>query len=114
MFSSNLYRRSYKKLLEPLDQTVTIMINNGVGFDSYPCKAYVSKYREQDLVAGGSIETGDLRLIMMAECVPATVSRMDKGDRIEIDGRVYAVIHFDDYTRRMGEDIIAYEIAVRG
>ena len=114
MFNYLQYRRMYKKLLQPLDQDIIVMINNGTGFDEYHCRAHVARYREQELVAGGPIELGDLRVIMMAECVPSTVSRMDKGDRVSIDGRAYSVIHFDDYTRKMGPETIAYELAVRG
>ncbi len=113
MFNAARYRKTYERILGPLAQDVTLKKNNGTGFTSYSgVEAHVSKYRENDLIADGSIELGDLRLIVMAENLPVT--SMDKGDRVEIDGRNYAVIHWDNYTRKMGSELVAVEVGVRG
>ena len=114
MFSSASYDSMYKRFLGPLAQDIVIMVNNGTDYDSYSTTAHVSRYSESDLVQGGPIEIGDLRVIVLAENMPTSVTRLDKGDRVEIDGRPYAVVHFDDYTRKMGSDQVAYQLSVRG
>ena len=114
MFNADQYRNMYDRFLGPLSQSVTLKVNNGTGFDSYTCTAHVSKSNERDLVAGGSIELGDLRLIILNGDLPAGMRDLEKKDRIEIDDRVYAVTHWDNYTRKIGENAVAIEVAVRG
>ena len=114
MFSSNQYKEMYEKFMGPLAQAVTLRLNNGTGFTSYPSKAHVSRYNEQDLVQGGPIELGDMKLIILAEDIPVGVTRMDKGDRVGIDGRDYGVIHWDNNTRSVGAEVIAVNVTVRG
>lgn len=104
----------YARMLGPLAQSVTLKTNSGTGFTTHPATtAYVSRYRENELISGGSIQLGDLKVIILAENLSG-IETMDQGDRIEIDGRNYGVIHWDDYTRRMGSDLVAVEVAVRG
>lgn len=113
MFSSLQYESMYRRFMGPNAQPVTLMQNNGTGWDSYPgVMAHVSNYRESDLVPGGSIQLGDLRLIILSDNLP--VEKMGLSDRIEIDGRAYGVIHWDDDTRAVGDTTIAIEAAVRG
>lgn len=114
-FSATAYQRVYRRFLGDLAKPVVLKINNGTGFKNYrDVLAYVSRYRETDLVQGGSIEIGDLKLIIPTEYLPDAVTVMSRKDRIEIDGRVYSVVHWDAETRAMGDDSIAIEITVRG
>jgi hypothetical protein len=114
-FSATQYESMYKRMMLNLGKPVTLRYNNGTGWDDYPgITAYVTRYREDDIVQGGSIEVGDLRLIVVEDYMPAGLRDMERKDRIDIDGRNYSVVHFDKETRAMGPDIVAIEIAVRG
>jgi len=114
-FAASQYETIYKKFMGNLAKPVTLRYNNGVGYDDYPgVNAFVSKYKEADLVQGGSIEIGDLKLIITTDYMPTGLRNMERKDRIDIDGRDYAVIHYDTETRAMGPDSVAIEITVRG
>jgi len=114
-FASSQYVGMYKRFLGPMAQPVILQINNGAGFDSSPAiQAYVTNYRESDLVQGGSIQIGDLKVIIVEDYLPAGVTTMGRSDRIQIDGRNYSVIHWDAQTRAMGADVVAIEVTVRG
>jgi hypothetical protein len=113
-FSSAAYKRMYQRMSN-LYKPVILRINDGTGFRSYPdVSAYVSKYREADLVPGGSIEIGDLKVIIPTENLPGEVEVMGRKDRIDIAGRNYSVIHWDEETRSMGDSSVAIEVTVRG
>ena len=115
MFNAADYRRAYKRQLGPLAQAVTLMINNGTGWTSYPgVMAHVSNWQERDLIAGGTVKTGDLRLIILAESLPDGVERLEQKDRIQIGSRAYSVINWDGFTRSIGDATIAVEVTVRG
>ena len=114
MFNANQYKEMYEKFMGPLAQAVILRLNNGTGFTSYPSKAHVSNYNEKDLIPNGPIELGDLRLVILAEDIPTGVVRMDKGDRVSIEGREYGVIHWDSNTRSVGGELVAVNVTVRG
>ena len=115
MFNSAAYRSMYDRFMGPLAKPVTLMVNNGTGFDSYAgVQAHVSKYRETDLVTDGPIKIGDLRLIIPSDGIPVGITKMEQKDRIDIDGRAYSVVMWDSETRAMGADGVAVEVAVRG
>jgi hypothetical protein len=114
-FAASIYQRMYRRMLGNLAKPVTLKINNGTSFKSYrDVLAYVSKYRESDLVQGGSIEIGDLKVIIPTEYLPNAVTVMGRKDRISIDDRNYSVIHWDDESRAMGDTSVAIEVTVRG
>ena len=114
-FSAARYSDMYKRFMGPLAKPVTLRYNNGTGFTSYyGVQAYVSRYRETDLVQGGSIEIGDLKVIIPDEYMPSGARDMERKDRIDIDGRNYSVVHYDTETRSMGDGVVAIEITVRG
>lgn len=115
MFRSSRYKSLYKRYLGPLSQPVTLMVNNGKGYDEYcGVHAHVSNWRESELIADGTIKIGDLRLIILAESIPCEIDRMQLKDRIKIGDRAYAVIHWDSNTRSIGADTVAIECTVRG
>jgi hypothetical protein len=114
-FSSAAYQNMYKRFLGDLAKPVVLKINNGVDFDDYPgVLAYVSRYREADLVQGGSIVIGDLKLIIPTEYLPVGVDVMGRKDRIDIEDRNYSVIHWDAESRAMGDTSVAIEVSIRG
>lgn len=114
MFSATQYSSIYKKFMGNLAKSVTLRYNTGTGWNDYVVRAYVTKYRETDIVQGGSIEIGDLKLIITEDYMPAGLRNMERKDRIDIDGRNYAVVHYDTETRAMGDTVVAIEITVRG
>ena len=114
-FAASAYESMYKRFMGNLAKPVTLRINNGTTYDDTAgVLAYVSRYRESDLVQGGSIEIGDLKLIITEDYIPVGITTMGRKDRIEIDGRNYSVIHWDAETRAMGDTIVAIEVTIRG
>ena len=114
MFSFLTFKDIYSRFLGPLARPVTLLVNNGTTFDPYSSKAHVTKYNESDLVAGGSIELGDLKLIILGDDMPDGVTSLGLKDRIAIEDRQYAIIHWDQYTRTIGDNDIAIEATIRG
>jgi hypothetical protein len=115
MFSSTIQKLIHGRIVGQLSQRVAFAVNNGTGFTEYPAvEAFVSRYRESDLIPSGTLQMGDLRVILMPDDLPGAISKLGLDDRIIIDNRYYSIVHFDDYTRRMGEDPVAIEIGCRG
>ena len=115
MFNATEYKSLYARFMGPLAQNVILLVNNGSGFDSYPgVSAHVSKYKATDLVPGGSIQLGDVRLIILQDDIPVGIDKLEVKDRIEVNGRPLAVINWDANTRSVGDQTIAIEVAVRG
>jgi hypothetical protein len=115
MFNANNYKGMYSRILGPLAQPVTLMVNNGTGYDSYEnVSAHISKWKENELVKDGSIELGDLKLIILADDLPSAIGHMSIKDRIKIDGNIYAVIHWDVFSRSVGAESVAVQATVRG
>ena len=114
MYSVAQYRGLYRRHLGPLAQSVTLMVNNGTDFDHYPVTAHVSNWVEGDLVPGATVETADLRLIIPAEDIPSGLRDLEQRDRVDIDGRQYAVMQWDTHTRSIGGTLMAVEARVRG
>jgi hypothetical protein len=109
------YKQLYEKFMGPLSQEVFLATNTGTEFTvSAATKAYVSKYTESDLISGGSIQLGDLKIIIQQEDLPSTITSMGLDDRIIVDNRYYAVKHWDDYSRKIGDQPLAIEVSVRG
>nr|MDJ0792263.1 Ig domain-containing protein [Acidimicrobiia bacterium] len=114
-FRARDYRDVYARFLGPLAQDITILLNNGTGFTAIPgARAHVSRWRESDLVQGGPVEVGDLKLIILEESLPDGLRSLEQKDRIEISGRAYGVILWDEHTRSIGDQTMAIEVTVRG
>jgi hypothetical protein len=115
MFNAVDYKAMYNRFLGPLAQPVSLLVNNGTGFDRYDdIMAHVSNWRESDLIADGSIRLGDLRLIILAADLPDGIGRLAQGDRVEIDSRAYGILNWDLNTRSIGGELIAVEASIRG
>jgi hypothetical protein len=115
VFSPATYKGIYNRILGPLSQDVSLLVNNGTGFDRYDnVSAHVSNWRESDLVLDGAIRLGDLRVIILGADIPPGIGRLAQGDRIEIDGRAYGVISWDENTRSIGDELVSVEATIRG
>ena len=115
MFNVAQYKQMYSKFLGPLAQQIGLKLNNGTDFDApILVDAHVASYRESDLVAGGSIKLGDLKLIILYSDIPPGTRDLEQKDRIEIDGRNYSVVQWDTDTRSIGDTPVAVEASVRG
>lgn len=115
MFNPDRYKAMYRRILDPLSQNIRLAPGTGSGFSVYPEQlAFVSSYKEDELIPGGSIELGDLKVILFTDDIPAGIESLGRKDRIIIDNRFYSVIHWDAYTRTVGPVGIAVEITVRG
>jgi hypothetical protein len=105
----------YRRFLGPLAQPVMLAIQSGNAFVEYPeITAYVTAYRESDLVPGGSIQLGDLRFIILVADLPSAITEMGRNDRIVVDNLAYSVVHWDEFTREVGDTGVAIEAAGRG
>jgi len=115
MFNAAKYQSMYNRFLGPLARPVQVLVSSDGEFISYAMTGHVTKYRESDLVPGGSIQLGDLKLIMLYEDFEAFgITKLELKDRINIDDRTYSIVHWDEYSRSVGEKKIAVEITIRG
>jgi hypothetical protein len=115
MFSSETYKTMYARFMGPLARPISILVNDNGTYIGYPMTAHVSKYSEIDMIPGSSIQMGDLRVIVLWENLTAVgIDDLELKDRINIDGKTYSIVEFDKYSRSVGENTIAAEIAVRG
>lgn len=87
---------------------------NRTHFDFQSVRARVTGYAAADLV--GDIEQGDRLAIVLAEDVyrvgfPIPIR---KGDGMIVAGAICSIEAVDDNTRRVGGNLMAYEIRIRG
>lgn len=81
-----------------------------------PVAALVANYRRDELVPGGPIESGDLRAMIYGPSYAALGigRRLERADRVELRGRQYAVMQFDDVTHSAAGTVFAVELQLRG
>lgn len=114
-FNAANYVSMYRRFLGPLAQPLSILVNNGIGFQEYPAiTGFVTAYNESDLVNGGTIQLGDLKVILLTEDLPSGVTELSLKDRLVIGNRFYSIVHWDSYTRKIGDTGVAVEVTVRG
>jgi len=116
VFDPAKFRGMYSRFAKHLAVKVTLRENIGSGFIDHPdIEAFRSKYDESELIANGPIQQGDIKLIMLADALPASLNRpLERKDRIQIGAVNYTVVHWDANTRAMGNEVIAIEVQVRG
>lgn len=116
MFDPAYYKQMYSRILGARSEPVSALINTGSSYTSYESvPAFVTQYRETDLLPDSSVQVGDLRIVILQDDIDSfSLPRMGKKDRINIDGRTYAVVHWDTFTRAIAGVTIAVDIAVRG
>lgn len=108
----SLYRRT-------LTEIVYLRHYTGAGasrpfFDTLT-HARVTGYSPNELIAGGTVQQGDRKVILLAEdLVAAGTPPPVSNDKLVIRGREVNIQAVDDNTRRDGAELIAYVIQVRG
>lgn len=113
-------RSAYRRMLGQFE-LVFLRKYTGVGAlrtkRDYAVQARVLNYNEEEFV--GQVQEGDRKLIIMAEDVDASSLRLPirKGDKVVIEREGDKELNIegsDDNTRRIGGELIAYEIRARG
>ena len=98
-----------------VDEDVSILEHvAGSANITHSSRGVVHQHRETDLVSGGTIQQGDLRVLISGTYWPEGLRDLERKDRVVIQGKPYAVIHFDKFTRSVGGSPVAYELSVRG
>lgn len=111
-------RSAYRRMLDSVGETVVLRRYAGLGAartkTDYPVQARVTGYQPNELV--GTIAQGDRKIIMMNEDVEATsfILPLKRGDKVVVRDKELNIEAADDSTRRVGEELIAYEIQARG
>jgi hypothetical protein len=84
-------------------------------FDT-PARARVLGFQPNEIVDGSAIRQGDRRVILLAEDLMREQFPLPLqiNDQIVLRGKELAIVAMDDSTRRVGDDLIAYELHVRG
>lgn len=114
-FNARAHQSAHDRMDKARGRAVVIKIGNGTGFDEYCSRAVFGSLTEKDLVAGSSIQQGDIKLIISSAHWPADAPvRLLTKDRVDFDGRSHSVVSCDPYTRMIGEHRIATELVVRG
>ncbi len=114
MFEPDRYRRMQDRILGPNSEPMTLLVNNGTGYDEIQVTGRPYRYQSTDLVEGGPIKLGDMRLIIDADSIPDGTRRLEAKDRVEVRGKRYGVIDWDDMTRSVGGQVLAINCTVRG
>ena len=83
-------------------------------FADYRVRAKVAGYAPEQLV--GAIQQGDRTVIVLAADVSAAQFPVPitSSDKVIVRGRELAIQSVDDSTRRVGGELVAYEIQARG
>lgn len=109
-------RASYRRAI-----TDTVTLRKYTGSNTSRTKvdtvahARVTGYTPQELIAGGTVQQGDRKVVMLAEDLEnAGVSAPANGDKLVVRGRELNIQAVDDNTRRIGSTLIAYVIQARG
>lgn len=115
VFNPATYQQSYSRLIGARKRPVSILVEAGGDYFRYDTYAFITQYRESDPLPSSSVQVGDTKVILLFEDVnPLGITRLGLKDRINFDGRTFAVVHWDAYTRSIADTILAYEVAVKG
>lgn len=111
-------KASYRKAFEPFE-TISIRRYSGSGAsrtsaDATNCRARVMGYEPHELV--GTVLQGDRKIILYADDVSdnGLTLPLTTNDKVVVRGKELAIIRVDDSTRRIGDELIAYELQARG
>jgi hypothetical protein len=111
-------RAQHRRFIRQIGETVTLRRYSGTGDGrtkrDWTVQARVTGYGPQELV--GTIQQGDRKLIVLADDVAACGWRpqLRKGDKVVVRGQELNIEAVDDNTRRIGGELIAYELQARG
>jgi hypothetical protein len=56
----------------------------------------------------------DVKCVMLADQLPAGITKLELKDRIIIGDMFYSIVNFDPYSRAIGGQILAYNIMLKG
>ncbi len=111
-------RAMYARLIASSGEEIKLRRYTGTGasrpFSDYSLRAKVAGYAPEEIV--GNIQQGDRNIVALAEDVfnaqfPVPV-KLD--DKVIVRGKELAILAVDDSTRRIGGELIAYQIQARG
>jgi hypothetical protein len=108
-------RAMYLRALAKHGDTVTVRRTVGAVNTDGSVRAQVTGYAPAELVNG--IQQGDRRVILMPDSLAAAgwPLPIKKNDKLVLStGKVLNVEVVDDQTRRLADDLIAYELVARG
>jgi len=115
MFESAPFDAMYQQFLGPLARTVLLAFNSGAGFNVYPPRtAWITQAKDKDLVNDSALQETDLKMVMLADQLPAPYTSMELKDRVIIDDKFYSIVSFDPFSRAVGGKILAYNLILRG
>ena len=108
--------RPLHALIDSAGEPVTLLVRNAAGaFDPVgPVQAKLGGFQAQEIIPGGPAKLGDIRLIVRAGALPAGLRRLESKDRVQLRGRDYAIVNWDDTTHAVGGEVMAIEIWARG
>ncbi len=114
-FRAGAYHRLYSRFAASLARTVTLRVAKaGGGFDDYAgVRAFVRGVGDEALMPGSTIQLEDVRVVILSDDLPAGLRKLSQKDRIVIDGRNWAIVSWNDQTRRVGNVPIAVEAVAR-
>lgn len=108
-------RVAYKRTLP---EEVSIRRYTGTGqartYSDFTASARVTGYRPSELL--GTVTQGDQMAIVLAKDLTdnGLILPVTTGDRIVVHGKEHAIASVDGNTRRVGGELIAYEIGFKG
>lgn len=110
-------RASYRKGIGAVGETVTIRRYSGLGsaqtYVEKAVKARVVGFAAGEIVPG--IVQGERRVILLAEDIGSPITLpLVRGDKLVVRGAELEIEDPDDSTRRIGGELIAYELRVVG
>lgn len=112
-------KASYRRALDQYGETIAIRRYSGSGASrtatDYAVKARVTGFQPEEFV--GSIVPGDRKIIALtADLIASGISLpISAGsDKALIRGRELTLRSVDDNTRRIGDELIAYEMVCVG
>jgi hypothetical protein len=108
-------KRAYLDALQTVGEQVVLREQTAPGvYTDHPVRALVRAYKASEIVPGGSLELGDLSVIVLREDYPLGTRRLERKDRIALRGREYAVVNYDDASRSVNGIVYAVDVLVRG
>lgn len=110
-------KASYRKAVDAVGEDVKIRRYSGLGgartYVEKTVKARVVGFAGAELVPG--ITQGERRLIVVAEDIGSPITLpLTKDDLVVVRGAEMKIADPDDSTRRIGGELIAYELRVLG
>lgn len=111
-------KATYRRMLDQAGEPIFVRRYSGSGtsrtYLDAEVQARVMGFAPGELI--GAIQQGDRKIILLVEDLVAAQFSVPprKGDKAVVRGRELNIEGVDDNTRRVGTELIAYEIRARG